>query len=129
MKTLEVNLELYAVMNSSGQFFRAKGYGGYGESWVSDINKAKIYARIGPARSIVTFYAKLDPTRIPQLIKIISSTVEVVDETERVNKIIKKAENDKIQADLRNKKRNLDDAQRKYNEAKNELDKAKKKLG
>lgn len=48
----------YLVVNNKGQFFRAKGYGGGGECWVTDVKKARAYARIGPARACVTFYKK-----------------------------------------------------------------------
>lgn len=47
-------LNFYIVMNSDGQFFRAKGRGGYGQTWVEDPNKARIYAKIGPARAAIT---------------------------------------------------------------------------
>jgi hypothetical protein len=38
-----MNLKLYVVINKEGKYFRAKGRDGYGETWVSDIQKARIY--------------------------------------------------------------------------------------
>ncbi len=54
-------MNVYIVRNQSGQFFRAKGYGGHGESWVDDIAKARIYTKIGPAKATVTFFARQYP--------------------------------------------------------------------
>lgn len=51
-------LRFYLVVNSKGQFFRAKGYSGGGECWVTDVKKARVYGRIGPARACITFYRK-----------------------------------------------------------------------
>ena len=46
-----MNLELYVVRNKEGKYFRTKGYSGYGDTWVDDIQKAKVYPKIGQARS------------------------------------------------------------------------------
>ena len=48
-------LIMYAVRNRDGQYFRAKGYGGSGESWIEGLARARIYPRPGPARQVVTF--------------------------------------------------------------------------
>lgn len=54
-------MTLYLVRNQSGQFFRAKGQSGLGQSWVDDIAKARIYTKIGPAKATVTFYTQNFP--------------------------------------------------------------------
>ena len=54
-------MTIYLVRNQSGQFFRAKGYGGSGDSWVDDMKKARLYTKIGPAKSTVTFFSKKYP--------------------------------------------------------------------
>lgn len=84
---MEINLTLYAVQNEKGQYFRAKGYSGSGNTWVDDINKAKIYPKIGGARGTITWFANNYP-KYPtlKLLKLTVSNVEVLDETERVNK-------------------------------------------
>lgn len=84
-------LILYVVQNSEGKYFRAKGYGGYGDSWVEDINKARIYTKISNARRTVTFWdtpsnftrygqkpTKIYPT--PKIIELTVSSMKVVDE-------------------------------------------------
>ena len=34
-------LKMYAVRNSDGLYFRARGYSGYGKMWVEDLKFAK----------------------------------------------------------------------------------------
>ena len=51
-------MNVYIVRNQSGQFFRAKGQSGHGQSWVDDIDKARLYTKIGPAKATVTFFTK-----------------------------------------------------------------------
>jgi len=82
-------LTVYVVRNSEGKFFRAKGYGGYGNSWVDDIQKARIYARIGPARSAVTYWSKRSDAAqygVPEILVISGEVVEVLKEDDRVQK-------------------------------------------
>ena len=125
----EINniLVLYAVRNSSGQFFRAKGYSGSGATWVDDINKAKIYGGTGGARSVITWFANHFPDYpTPELIKLTVTEMEVMDETAR----IKKAQERKLKAEkereariakyeLERAQRNLDEAQARLNNLKN----------
>jgi len=113
--TINNTLILYAVRNSSGQYFRAKGYHGQGATWVNDINKAKIYGGTGGARGTITWMANAFPKYpILDLIKLTVSGIEVVDEKDRVLKTqIKKAKAEE---------------QRKAAQAKRELENAKKKL-
>ena len=42
-------MKLYAVRSKDGKYFRAKGYGGYGESWVDDIKNARLYKKLSQA--------------------------------------------------------------------------------
>ena len=80
-------LVLYAVRNRDGQYFRAKGYGGSGDTWVDSLQKARIYPKIGPARSQVTFFANNYPKfGIPELVELRVTDVVVLDETARVKK-------------------------------------------
>jgi len=50
-------LTFYIIKSKDGKYLRAKGYQGYGNNWVDDIKSAKVYQKIGPARSNVTFWA------------------------------------------------------------------------
>ena len=80
-------LVLYAVRNKDGQYFRAKGYGGYGDTWVDELKKARIYAKIGPARGTVTWFANHHPKYgIPQIVELRVTEVFALNETERVKK-------------------------------------------
>lgn len=86
------NVKVYAVQNREGKFFRRKGYGGGGDSWTDDIGKVRIYTKSGPARSIVTFYAKNYPEYgVPSIVEMnCGSNVTVIDETERLVKEARK---------------------------------------
>lgn len=121
-KRNEINLVLYAVRNEKGEFFRAKGYGGGGQTWVSDINKAKIYGKIGGARGTITWFANNHP-KYPtlELLRLTVGKVEVLDETERV----KKAKDKKAEKEAKYQKAQ---AQRNLKEAENELAAAQAKL-
>lgn len=77
----------YVVINNDGQFFRRKGYGGSGKSWVDDITTARIYIKIGHARAIVTYFAKEHPRYpVPRIAKLGLSTIEMLDQTAHVEK-------------------------------------------
>ena len=83
----EILFKMYAVRNKEGKWFRAKGYGGYGKTWIDDITKARLYARIGGARGVITWFANNHPTYgIPDLICFNIKDSEVIDETARVKK-------------------------------------------
>ena len=111
---------LYAVQNSDGQWFRSKGYGGYGKSWVDDIATARIYGKIGPARATVTFFANKYPERpYPMITELYIHNFIQLDETERINKSRKAKLKREQDRDIRDKKyllkraqENLADAQR-----------------
>lgn len=129
MAEINNTLVLYAVRNSKGQFFRAKGYSGSGESWVDDINKAKIYGGTGGARGTITWFANHYPDYpTPELIKLTVTSMEVMDEAER----IKKAQERKLKAEqereARNAKYELEQAQRNLDEAQARLNKLKSNL-
>lgn len=83
-------LTLYAVKNREGKWFRRKGYGGYGETWVADFSKARIYSRIGPARATVTFFAgKWPEYGVPSLVALEIEMERVITEESRVEKTLK----------------------------------------
>lgn len=82
-----VLLTLYAVQNRDGQYFRAKGYGGSGETWVDSLTQARIYPRPGPARGQATFFATNYPSYgVPKLVELRVTEVAAFDETSRVQK-------------------------------------------
>lgn len=63
MKNKE-KLKFYIVQNQEGKYYRNKGYNGhdgttqFNSSWIDDINKAKVYQKIGSAKGRVTYFFK-----------------------------------------------------------------------
>lgn len=103
------NFKIYAVRNQEGKFFRAKGYGGYGETWVDDINKAKTYTKIGQARSRVTWFSNNYPKYgNPDIIEFSVTSGVVLDEGARVEKAKLAKQKKENEYRLRNLKRNID---------------------
>ncbi len=121
-------LILYAVRNSKGQYFRAKGYGGGGATWVDDINKAKIYGKTGGARGTITWFANAFPDYpIPDLIKLTVTGIEVIDETARVEKAKQKKLEEKARREKQRAEYAIKEAERKLAEAQAKLNKLKNK--
>jgi hypothetical protein len=79
------SLELYVVRNKDGRYLRSKGYGGYGQSWVTELKKAKVYTKKGPACAQVTWWANNYPDfGIPDLIPLTLTMGDPIDQTKRV---------------------------------------------
>ena len=92
-----------------------------------DINTGKIWRKIGPARSMITTYTKNNPKATPpKLVKITSTEIEFIDESERVNKVIASAKTREALHNERMAKLRLKSAEEKFAEAKRNLDKLKK---
>jgi hypothetical protein len=84
-------LKVYMVQNQDGQYYRAKGFGGFGDTWVGDITKARIYVNIRYARSAVTFFATNYPEfKPPTILEFELGTPKILDETVRIEKQKKK---------------------------------------
>ena len=123
---MEIELSVYAVRNSKGQFFRAKGYSGGGDTWVNDINKAKIYPKTGGARGTITWFANNFPEYpTPELIKLTVTKIEVMDETKRVAKVIENKKKEELRQKQARAERELKDAQSRYDKAQADLKKLK----
>lgn len=127
MSTINNELVLFVVRNAKGQYFRAKGFSGSGESWVNDINKAKIYGKIGGARGTVTYFAQDTKYPVPEIVKLTVTGMEVIDEKDRVEKVLAKKAREKDEQEKRRAKRDLEDAERRLADAQRNLDKLKKK--
>ncbi len=96
LKTEIIEIHLYAVRSKDGKWLRSKGQNGYGESWVDDFSKAKVWNRPGPAKGQVTFWGSNYPQYgVPDLVEIVSGTCNYLDQTERVMKSVRKKELDK----------------------------------
>jgi len=115
-------LEFYAVRNKEGKWFRAKGYGGYGDTWVKELKRARIYNRIGPARTQVSFFANNYPDYgVPDLVQFRCTEMVVLDESERVTK-------QQQAKQLQEKKRDLWHKQYKLKKAKEDLERAQNEI-
>lgn len=95
-------LKFYAVQNSEGKWFRAKGYGGSGESWVSELSKAKIYGKIGPARAVASYWfiAGLDA---PKIVVFDLCFSEILNEEARIKSSFKKKLQKKVSSEIQRK--------------------------
>ncbi len=127
---MEINntLILYAVRNSQGQYFKAKGYNGSGASWVDDINKARIYGRTGGARGTITWFATNHPSYpTPDLIKLTVTGIEVMDEKARVAKAKQKKATEQANRIKRQAEYQLAEAERKLADAQATIKKLKGK--
>lgn len=123
-------LEVYVVQNEQGQFFRAKGYSGSGKSWVDDINKAKLYPNTRGARQTVTFFANAYPKLAPpKLLKLTISSVEELDETDRLQKAKERKEKAEAERKQREAEYALERAKRRMEEAQREISQLQKKYG
>jgi len=78
-------LILYVVRNREGKFFRRKGFGGGGDSWVEDIRKARIFGKIAGARAVVGFFSKQAAQYgLPEIVPMVALICKPIDETERI---------------------------------------------
>ena len=115
-------LRLFSLQNSEGKYFHARGYGGCGKTWVDTLDKARVWAKIGPAKAQSTFFAKKYPEYPLLTIVVLKVTeIELLDESGRVNKILDKEK-------IRKAKAMADTNRRKLERAKEEFEKAHKKL-
>lgn len=102
IKTEEIPLNFYAVRSKDGKWLRAKGYGGSGESWVTDIAKAKIYGNTRAPKSQITFWANNYPKfGVPDLVRITMGKCEYLDQEARVSDYKIKKDLKKAQSEVR----------------------------
>ena len=88
---VQIDLKLYAVQSKDGKWLRAKGYSGSGNSWVENIEDAKIYPKLGNARRQVTWWSNhFSDFGIPHVIEFSITKGLIIDETERVKKSMEK---------------------------------------
>lgn len=112
-------LEFYVVRSKDGKYLRAKGYNGYGDSWVTDLNKAKVYTKRQSATAQITFWANSYPEYgVPELVPLISTLGEPIPQEDRVAKVQKKKEIAKLNRDLRYAESVFDKAKRELEHSK-----------
>lgn len=117
-------LLLYAVRNHEGKWLRARGIYGSGETWVDNLQDAKIYAKLGQARSRVTYFAN-SSRRLPAptIVELEVSSTRVLDEADRIAKAQRKKELEREQARARQAQYELEAAQRALREAQDRINK------
>lgn len=107
----------YAIRNEEGRYFRAKGYGGYGKSWVDDLQKARIYSRPGPARAQITFFSEHYPQfGIPSLVLLHVTRYEILNESLQITNKLAKKKQRVLQAQAKATQCQIDDAKRRIDE-------------
>lgn len=126
MEKIPIDVTVYLVRNKEGNWFHAKGLNGDGDSWQDDVKKARVYTKLGPARSCVTWWTNHYPDYgIPDIIEIKSTTGVILDESKRVNKAIDKIKKEKEDRENHLKQYNVKYLQEKLKETQKELDKLK----
>lgn len=121
MKSL---LTLYVIKSQDGDFFKSRGRH---ENWVNDLKKAKIYSKLGSARSEITYWANnYSEFGIPMLVELHITEIVEVDEQKRVTASIKKILNKKKQYEKDLQRRHLEQAQKDLKKAQEKIDKLSK---
>ena len=115
------DIRFYLVVNSEGQFYRAKGRGSYGSQWVDEAKDARVYLKIGPARSAVTSFSHNTNFPVPNIVAFSTNSFEILDETNRVEKAMNKIKRAEATRDARIQKDKIRRAQQ-------DLDRAKQRL-
>jgi len=60
-KEIKPLLILFAIRNKKGEWYRSKVMDGHSNNWTEDLDKARIYTKLGPARSVRTKWHKKYP--------------------------------------------------------------------
>jgi len=124
MEEIPLNISVYLVRNKKGKWFRAKGMKGDGDSWVKEPEKARIYTKIGSARSCVTWWTKRFPEYgIPDIVEIKATTGVILDETSRVKKSIDRIKRQEEEYDRRRKENDVEYLKKTLKETQEKLNK------
>ena len=124
-----ITIQVSRLSRLDDLWFRRKGYGGSGDSWVTEFHKARIFARIGGARGIVSWWAKNYPTyAVPNLVILHIGQIEAIDETQRLADAKVKEELRKAKQAVIDKQRKIDDAARATESAQRDLEAAQRRL-
>jgi hypothetical protein len=84
--------KLYAIQNSEGRLFRPASRTPYNKSqWTDNVIEAHFYGKIGPARAKISEISNTSHGRdIPKLLEVSLGQVTILEETERIQKALKK---------------------------------------
>jgi len=75
-------IEFYVVKNKDGKYLR-------GSFWVTDLKRAKIHTKRGPALSLITKMVLNGSENEPELVPIICTIGEPINQDERLAKVMK----------------------------------------
>lgn len=115
-------MKIYAVRNKEGKYFRAIGYGRSGINWVDTIEKAKLYSKIGQAKSRVTFFAKnYSKFGTPDLLEFDLGEPTVLDMNKYVQQAISKIEKKALKLKERRAQYEIDRLKRQQDEIQEKL--------
>ena len=117
------DLKFYAVRSKDGKWFRSKGYGGYGTSWIDNLNGARIYNKPGYARAIVTYFAKHHPSYgYANIVEFTVIGTRIIDVEQEVKDNIKKKEQRKAKQKISHKQNELKRKREELKRAEKELE-------
>ena len=122
-------LRIYSVRNSDGKWFRRKGYGGGGDTWVDDLKIARLYAKIGPARGTVSYFANhFQNYPAPQIVVFKAVIEEVLDESKRIQQVRERDEQREAKREARHAEYELEAAQRDFEKAQQKLSRTRDEM-
>lgn len=121
-------MNLYVVRNREGKYFHSIGYGGGGDNWVDSLDKAKFYAKIGQAKSRVTYFTKNWPDYgTPDILEFVLNVkqAKVIDMKETTKKSIERIVKRELDQEKRNAQWQIESLQRQQNEINDKIKRLK----
>jgi hypothetical protein len=132
-------LVLYAIQRHDGKWFRYKVYPNShriwnmnndpDDGWEDELSDAKTWKSTAGPRSAITWYAETYPSLpVPSLVKFTMSNVEVIDETQRIQKAKERKRRQEETREVREKQYKLQQSQDAVRRAQDELLQAQHRL-
>ena len=84
---IKVVLKVYAIRSHTGEWYQTYAQRGRA-GWVKDLADARLFTQIGPAHAKVTTLAF--PGATPELVEFMLTPIQVIDQTERIEKVNRK---------------------------------------
>lgn len=110
---------IYAIKNMFGEYFKNS------HVWTKNFEKAKLYRKIGPAKSAATSYAlKHEAEQVPIIVEFRLTYYNEINQTERVNKLRQKRIRELAAKLEKDKKKTLEKAVSELENAKHRYEKA-----
>lgn len=129
IKVIPIEHQAYVVVNHEGKYFKNKSRiyrwdAWHNEgTWVDDLSKAKIYTKSGPARSVITWFAKSNQLEaIPYLGVLKMTSCELIDESFRISESSIKDQRAELVRRIKRAESAVDLATRELNNAKKDAE-------